>query len=73
MWTSCGGSVSLCSVLDCVCAQIERDVRVQPPVTTVAHWPFAWHWRPMLPDHPGAQYAPCTKVPAVTPDGHTAL
>ena len=36
------------------------NVRVQPPVTVVAHWPFAWHWRPMLPVHPGVQYAPCT-------------
>ena len=51
----------------------DDNVRVHPPVAVAAHWPFSWHNRPMIPVQPGAQYEPCTNVPAATDDGHTAL
>ena len=34
---------------------VEEDVRVQPPVAVVAHWPLSWQRRPMTPVQPGAQ------------------
>ena len=34
---------------------VGEDVRVQPPVAVVAHWPLSWQRRPMTPVQPGAQ------------------